>query len=227
MKYLDAWLRQPEWMMHPMQEFARNSDAVRYEELQAWNVVGSEFGVEHELFYVDAERDPYEAKLRSVDSVRWYDLTPIDDDSFYVFVCQETREEDAAWREALAVRDLLVVPPVVYDSGGEFRITVVGEGEDIQTMLDELPEEIQVTVETIGEYDRRHTPVAGELTDRQLEAVSAAVAEGFYEVPRTGSVDDVASELDCATSTAATLLQKAEASVIERVVDLHRRGQSL
>jgi predicted DNA binding protein len=222
-KYLDVRLRQPEWMMHPMQRFARNSDVVQYEELQAWNVLGSEFGVEHELFYVEAEREPYEEKLRTVDSIRWYDLTPIDEDAFYVFVCQETRTEDATWREAFAAQDLLVVPPVIYDDNGEFRITVVGESEDIQTMLDGLPDEIEVTVETIGEYDRRHTPVAGGLTDRQLEAISTAVDIGFYEVPRTASVEDVASELDCAASTAATLLRKAEASVIERVIDLHGR----
>lgn len=226
MKYLAARFRQPEWMMHPMQRFARNSEVIQYEELQAWNVVGSEDDVEHELFYVEADREPYEERLQSVDSVRWYDLTPIEDDAFYVFVCQETREEDAAWRQAFAAQDLLIVPPVIFDSTGEFRVTVVGESGDIQTMLDELPEEMRITVETIGEYDRRHTPVVGDLTDRQLEAVSAAVDLGFYEVPRAAGVEDVAAELDCADSTAATLLRKAEASVIEHVVDLHGRGRS-
>ena len=174
MKYLDATLSQPDWMMHPMQRFARDSDAVRYEELQAWNVIGSEFGVEHELFYVEADREPYVAKLDDCDSIEWYDLTPIDDDSFYVYVCQETREEDVAWRQAFASLDLLIVPPVVYDGNGDFSMTVVGESENLQAMLDGLPDDVEVTVATVGEYDRRHATVAGDLTDRQLAAVSAA-----------------------------------------------------
>jgi predicted DNA binding protein len=222
-KYLDVRLRQPEWMMHPMQVFAKRSDAVEYEELQAWNLVGSQLDVEYELFYVEGDREPYEAKLDSVDSVRWYDLTPIDDDAFYVYICQQRREEDIVWQEAFAALDLLVVPPVVYDDSGEFTMTVVGEGEAFQTLLEELPEEIDATVETIGEYDRRHVPVAGDLTDRQLAAVDAAVDVGYYEVPREGSVADVAQRLDCAASTASKLLQRGEASVLSRVVDYHGR----
>ncbi|MUV91056.1 bacterio-opsin activator [Halapricum sp. CBA1109] len=223
MKYLDIRLRQPEWMMHPMQVFAKRSDAVEYEELQAWNLIGSQLNVEYELFYVEGDRQPYEAKLDSVDSIRWYDLTPIDDGAFYVYVCQQRREEDVVWQEAFAALDLLVVPPVVYDDSGEFSMTVVGEGEEFQTLLEGLPEDIDVTVETVGEYDRRHVPVAGDLTDRQLAAVSTAVEVGYYEVPREGSVEEVAARLDCAASTASKLLQRAEASVLSRVVDYHGR----
>ncbi len=38
MKYLDVRIRQPDWMLHPMQEFIRYDDAVRYEELLTWNI---------------------------------------------------------------------------------------------------------------------------------------------------------------------------------------------
>lgn len=222
MKYLDARFRQPEWMMHPMQRFARNTDAVRYEELRAWNVAGGDAGTEFELFYVEADRERYEAKLNEIESVRWYNLTPVDEDSFYLFVCQETREADVEWRTFTA-RGLLVVPPIVFDDAGEFHMTVVGEGADLRAMLDELPEEIAVTVTAVGEYDRRYAPIADGLSDRQLEAVEAAVRVGFYDYPRTGSLAEVASELDCAESTASTLLQRAEASLMERLATRHGR----
>lgn len=218
MKYLNVRLFQPDWMLHPMQRFIREGDAVRYEELRSWNIAAREDDVEYELFYAEADREPYEAAIEAVESIRWYDLTAIDDDSFYVYVCQETREEDVRWREAFAALNLIVVPPVIYDAEAAFYMTVVGTGEDLQAMLESLPEEIDVTVDAVGEYDRRHAPVSGDLTDRQLEAVEVAVDAGYFEVPREAGVSDVAEELGCASSTAATLLQKAQARVMRRLV---------
>ncbi|MFC4988540.1 helix-turn-helix domain-containing protein [Saliphagus infecundisoli] len=221
MKYLDVHLSQPEQMLHPMQRFIREREVVRREELVAWNVAGRE-GVEYELFYTEADLDPYREAIEGVESVRWYDLTPIDDDAFYVYVCQETRTEDVRWRGAFAALNLLVVPPIVYDANADFSMTVVGSGTDLQAMMEGLPDEIGVTVRTIGEYDARSAPIGGELTDRQLEALSAGADLGYFEVPREAGVEDVADELGCAPSTAATLLQKGQARVVRRLVE--RRG---
>jgi len=55
------------------------------------------------------------------------------------------------------------------------------------------------------------------LTDRQQEAVHAALEHGYYEVPREGTVEDVAATLDCAPSTASNHLRKAEARLVEAV----------
>ncbi|QLK27327.1 helix-turn-helix domain-containing protein [Natrinema zhouii] len=223
MKYLDVRLSQPDWMLHPMQRFIREEDAVRYEELRTWNSAGRDDGLEYELFYAEAEREPYEEALGTVESVRWYDLTPIDDNSFYVYICQETRPEDVRWREAFAALNLVVVPPIVYDSEAAFYMIVIGAGEDLQAMLEGLPDEIDTTVRVIGEYDRQHAPLCGNLTERQLEAVESAVDLGYFEVPRDAGVDAVADELGCASSTAARLLQKAQARVMRRLVQ--RRGR--
>lgn len=226
MKYLEARLSQPDAMLHPMQRFIRESEAVRYEELRAWNVDDREPTLEYELFYVAGERGPYENALETVDSVRWFDLSPVDGSSFYCYVCQETREADVRWRRAFAALDLLVVPPIVYDSTAAFSMTVVGTGENLRAMLEDLPAAIDVTVRTIGEYDHRHAPLVGDLTDRQLEAVTAAVEVGYFEVPREGGVDDVAEALDCASSTASRLLQKAQARVMQELVQRYGRERT-
>lgn len=226
MKYLDVHLSQPDRMLHPMQRLIREREVVRHEELVAWNVAGRE-GIEYELFYAEADRGPYREAIEDVESLRWYDLTPIDDRAFYVYVCQETRAEDVRWRGAFAALNLLVVPPIVYDDNADFSMTVVGAGDDLQAMLDGLPGEIDATVRTIGEYDARSAPIGGELTDRQLEALSVGVDLGYFEVPREAGVKDVAGELGCASSTAATLLQKGQARVVRRLVERrgHRRDE--
>lgn len=217
-KYLDVRFRQPDWMLHPMQAFIRYEDVVEYEELLSWNLLPRE-SVEYELFYVEADRERYVPAIEAVESVVEYNLTPIDDESFYVYVCQRTREEDQLFRQAFAERHLLVVPPIVYDAEAAMNLTVVGAGEDLQALVATIPEEIDVEVQEIGEYDRRHGTIAGGLTDRQFEAIEAAADVGYYDVPRTGSLADVATRLGCAESTASTLLRRAESAVMCRLVE--------
>lgn len=221
MKYLDVRIRQPDDWLHPMQAFIRHEDVVQYEEIHAWNVVHEE-GIEYDLFYVVADRERYEPALDAVDSVHWYDITDIDDDSFYVYACQETREEDRRWRAAFVALNLVVVPPIIYDREAAMELTAVGGGDDLQAMLDGLPGSFEVDVRGIGEFDARRPSLAGTLTARQREAVQAAVAVGYYAVPREGDLEAVAAELDCAPSTASNLLRKAEAGVFGRLVDRRR-----
>jgi len=110
----------------------------------------------------------------------------------------------------------VVIPPLEYDERG-VRLTIVGESDDLQALLGDLPAGIDVTVEAIGDYDRRHATIAGSLTDRQLEAIEVAVDLGYYAVPRGASLAEVAAELGCAESTASNHLRKAETQVMRRI----------
>lgn len=219
MKYCDLRLRQPDSMLHPMQRFIRHEDVVTHEELLAWNLRREE-GVEYELFYAEVT-DPgrYRTVIENVDSIRWYRTARIDEGSLYVFACQETREEELSLRRAFAALELVVVPPIVYDAEAAMRMTVIGEGEDLGTLVEGIPGEIEVTVERVGEYDRRHARIAGALTDRQFEAVRTAVRLGYYDVPRSASLAAVAAALDCAESTASDHLRNAESAVMSRIVE--------
>ncbi|MFC4246415.1 helix-turn-helix domain-containing protein [Natribaculum luteum] len=219
MKFLEVRFRQPDWMLHPMQEFIRHGDVVVYEELRAWNLLPDE-EIEYELFYVEVtDRDRYRAAVDDVASILEYDITPIDDNSLYAYARQQTRKEDLLFREAFATLELVVVPPIVYDDEAAMTMTIVGDGENLQTLLDGVPDEIACDVLEIGEYDSRYGTVATALTDRQREAIAAATDVGYYDVPRTGSVADVADVLGCAPSTASNHLQKAEATVIRRLAN--------
>ena len=217
MNYLTLVLRQPRETRHPMQNFIADSDAVVREELLSWNLLPGE-DVEYLLFFVEGEREPYRDAIAAVDSVPEHTLVPVDDSSFYAYVVQETREADRRFRAAFARRRLLVVPPVEYTSEGHMRFTVVGDPEDMRALVEAVPDAIRVDVEEVGEYDHRRGTVAGALTNRQFEAVCVAAEVGYYEVPRAGSLADVAAELDCAESTASNLLRKAEATVMGNVV---------
>lgn len=217
MRYLTARFDLPNDLRHPMQAFIESTDAVRREELLAWNLSGTE-RVEYALFYVEGEIDAYRRAIETVESIAWYDLTPVGETSFYSYVCQETRREDERWRAAFARRDLVVVPPITYDAEGVMGCTIVGAGEDLRALLDDLPTAIDVTVERLGEYDHRHGTITEGVTDRQFEVLAAAVRLGYYETPRTATLDDVAAAAECAPSTASNHLGKVEGKVLGRLV---------
>lgn len=223
MKYLDVRLRQPDEMLHPMARFVRETNVVRHEELLTWNVLPDP-GIEYELFYVEADLTPYREQVEAVESILEYTVWEVDDGSFYLYACQETREEEVALRAAFADLGLVVVPPVVYDDDAVMGLTVVGDGEDLRAMPESIPEAIETEVRELGDYDRRHPRVGGALTARQREAVGAALELGYYAVPRETSLAAVAAELGCAESTASILLRRAAGAVMARVVGRDRPG---
>lgn len=214
MKYVDLVLDLPPSMQHPMEVFLRESEAVSREALLTWNVTPD--GEEYALFAVEGDLDRYRERIDDVDSVLDYNLTPVAEGRFYAYVHQETRDAERRMRAAFASRSLVVVPPIRYDEDG-MQMTVVGAGADLTELVEAFPDAIDVVVETVGEYDRRHGTLAASLTDRQLEAVETAVGLGYYDVPRTASLERVADALGCAQSTASTLLRKAERGVMTRL----------
>ena len=213
MRTLHLSVRFPEAWRHPMHRFLEESDAVWTDRLLHWNL--AQDGVDVALFYIEADRDVYVDRLEAVESVVDYDVTPIDEDSFYVYVHERTRPPERRFRAAFQETGLVVLPPVEYLPDGTMELTLAGPGEDLRAMLDDLPEEVEASVEWVGTGE---AGPASTLTDRQREALAAGLAVGYYEVPREGSLDDVAAELDCAPATASTHLRKAEAGLVRAVL---------
>jgi len=71
---------------------------------------------------------------------------------------------------------------------------------------------------------RRLAPGAGDapdddgLTDRQREALVAAHELGYFDIPRTASLDEVAAELGIGASALSERLRRAQAALVETTV---------
>jgi hypothetical protein len=169
MRYLRARLDQPGWMRHPMQDFLTASEVMHQEELHAWNLSWED--VQFALFYVKGALEAYRERIEEVDPIQWYELTSVDDGSFYSYVCQEYTESDIAFLRPFADLSLVVMPPIVYDGDGRTRMTVIGLGESLTRLVDELRNRADVGVKVleVGWYDRRHGTVTGGLNDRHLK----------------------------------------------------------
>lgn len=200
-----------------MQAALREDDVAEREELLAWNRL-PERDVELVLFYVVGDRAAYREALETVDDIRWYEVAPVDDTSFYLYACEEPRDAGASFRDAFVDLELVVLPPIVFDHRGHIHLTLVGESGSFQRLLKALPADVDATVAGLGEYDRRHGTMAGALSDRQYEAVRAAVELGYYETPASAELADVGAAIGCAASTASDLLARAEAAVMRRIV---------
>ena len=217
MKSLRLVLRYAPAAQHPMHRFMTEHDAIEREWLVAWNL-SVEDDITYALFYVVGEPGPYEKAIAAVETNAGYDLTPVHDGGFYAYVRERDTERFRRFRAAFEQPSVMVVPPLSYRPHGVLTFDVVGEPTALEAVLDELPEGITAEVREVGEYDARPGALAADLTARQREALVAAREVGYYEVPREGSVADVADVLDCAPSTASNPLQKAEARLIDRAL---------
>ncbi|MFO7833237.1 MAG: helix-turn-helix domain-containing protein [Halohasta sp.] len=211
MNYLDLRLRFAPEVRHPIHQFIDSSAAVDRDVLVHGNTLGDE---DTFLFYVVGDREPYAAALAAAEGVVDFEITRIDDRSFYTFLRQRRPEVDEATFGAFQRTGVIVVPPIQFLPDGVATLTVVGESDALQSALEALPPAVEVTVERVGDYDWRQSLFDPGLTARQREAVRAAVDAGYYAVPREGGVEAVAEALECSSSTAAEHLRKAEAAVM-------------
>jgi len=217
-KYVRLSLSLPPDARHPMHQFVVDHEGYEASHLLRGNEIGDT--VHTLLFYVDGwPPDPYRAALDATDNVAEYAISTCPDETFYLYVQDRPSETGRGIVEALTTAGLVVVSPVAYHADGTMELTLVGPGGTVQRALEAVPDGVGVDVSEVGEYESHRFEASGALTDRQFEAVAAAVACGYYDEPREGSTAEVAEELDCSPGTAAEHLRKAEARVMGRLVE--------
>lgn len=92
---------------------------------------------------------------------------------------------------------------------GELRDLLAAAGVDLE-------------LEYVREFDPNDAD--GVLTDRQREVLLAARELGYYDVPRTATLTDVAEALGVAKATASDTLHRAESHVVDAFVVGHGLG---
>ena len=217
MRYLRIAVHQDPGDRHPMHEFVVEREDYSVSRLLEYTPPVE--GTRSFLFHIEGPVEPYEPALETVPGVLEYELSPCPDESFYLYVQEQLRDRDQQLIGAFSQPGVVGVLPVEYRADGTVRLTVVGPADRLQAAVDETPDEMDIEVVEIGQYGDRGLGPGSDLTDRQYEAVVAAVKAGYYETPREGSVEDVGERLDCAPGTAAELLRRAERSVMGDVVE--------
>lgn len=201
--------------IHPMYDLLANGDCVTRVKTTHWNVTGDELGIMH---FVHGDMEAFETELQAIDSVLEYELTRVDEESFYAYLRSVPTEAASELFGTLTQGRLIVIHPVEWHEDGTQSISVVGSSAEIQNVVDGVPAPVECRVREIGGLERAAEAVKSQLSDRQLEAVESAIELGYYDIPREASVEDVAEDIGCARSTAAEHLRKTESKILHSVL---------
>lgn len=112
---------------------------------------------------------------------------------------------------------VLDTPIECTDEGG-IRVRIVGDDTTLQTAIATIPDPLDVTLESNGDYEFTLDDVFTTLTARQREILTTAVEEGYYRTPRRTTHEDVANALGLNPSTVGEHLRKVEACVLPKMV---------
>lgn len=97
------------------------------------------------------------------------------------------------------------------------QLTLFGEDAALQQLIASFPDKVDVTLERAGEYQPHMSDPVGQLTDRQKEILRAALAAGYYDIPRRATQRDLATELGLSRGTIGDHLRRAEAKIIRSI----------
>lgn len=215
MKHVRLMIGAPEGVIHPVFDVLTRSDHVEAVEGLDWNFSGDRLGILH---YVEGDREAYVEALDEIPAVLDHDIADAGEGAFYTYhQCEVGRGAAELW-SAFTQGSMLLVPPVEFGDGGTSTFSLFGESAEIQAAIDALPPEIDVDVLEIGGFSDAPGLADAVLSERQREAAGAALELGYYEIPREASHEDVAAAIDCAPSTAAEHLRKAESKLLQSII---------
>ena len=176
-----------------------------------WNFTGDALGILH---YAVGDADAFEAVVEGIPEVLGYEIERAGEDAFYVYVRDATTDALGDLFGPITRGGLIVVPPIRYHEDGTVTFSLFGPDAEIGAAVERVPDPVVVTVEEVSGLGATVAAAETLLTERQREAVQAAVELGYYEVPREAGHADVAAAIDCAPSTAAEHLRKAESRLV-------------
>jgi predicted DNA binding protein len=204
MKHVRLTISAPAGTVHPVFDLLTDADLVESVTGLHWNFSGDRLGTLH---YIEGDPEAYRAKLEAIPWSRT-------DGTFYAYHQCVVDGGARALFETFTRGSLLLVPPVEYGRDGSATFSLFGDSAEIQAALDGVPDAVDVEVHEVGGFADTPRATDAGLSDRQREAGETAVAIGYYDVPRAASHEDVAAAMDCAPSTAAEHLRKAESKLL-------------
>jgi hypothetical protein len=121
--------------------------------------------------------------------------------------------------EILSTHPLVLVPPLEYTrqhGNRGVRVTLVGTAGALGALSTDIPQDIEMYPERVGEYEPQEPGVRTLLTDRQQTVFEVAVDRGYYEVPRETTHEQIANEVGKSVATVAEQLQRIESNLLPR-----------
>lgn len=168
------------------------------------------------LFRLRGDEERAAQIFAETEDVLSFDVTSVDG-GMYVYLHFEASGLTDDLLQMTQEYELVIDTPLEAADNGGVRVTLIGEEEQFREAVEGAPEGIRLELEQITDY----RPDAEDplLTDRQREILAVAVDQGYYDVPRRASRDDLAETLDLSGSTVSEHLRKIETKVLADYVN--------
>lgn len=122
---------------------------------------------------------------------------------------------------------VLLIPPLRYSNGEKWARVLALDAESLSALYKELNEEFSVEVETKREI-RSVSPgspfgaidaMLPDLSPRQRSVILTAYHEGYFELPRGTTTEEIASKEGVERRTAEDHLRRAEKKLLDAVIN--------
>ncbi|MGB0652340.1 MAG: helix-turn-helix domain-containing protein [Thermoplasmatota archaeon] len=123
----------------------------------------------------------------------------------------------------------IALSPIVYENGWETHRLVAWDDNAFRGLYERLASRFPVEIRSKRQLQGslfEHSmilsanDILGDLTERQMGALEAAVLGGYYDVPRRTRVQDLADAAGTPRTTFQEHLQKGEAKLIQSITPL-------
>jgi predicted DNA binding protein len=214
MRYATVVIRPREGGLNPADAILVNSPAVERDVIHQANLLND--GTAVMLYGLRGDIDTAVAALRDCEAVITVDGSGQGEGLIYLHI-----EPDDTANSLLSIvqdNEIVLQPPLECTDGGGIRATIVGDDATIQGAVNEVPDDLHLTLEGIGDYHPEADKLYGTLTERQREVLETAVEKGYYEVPRRATHEEIAREVDLSAGTVGEHLRKVEGRVLSSLV---------
>lgn len=168
------------------------------------------------IFELDGDLDVIRDVLTTQEEVLEYNISETRD-NHHVYIHFEPNETVSQLLTITNEYELVLDTPMIYTHRGGLRVTVIGEESIIRESMPAIPSDLRLKLEQIGEYEPVTDRLFSLLTERQQEILQEAVNQGYYNVPRQVTHQDIAEELDCSGGTVGEHLRKIEAKLLSEI----------
>ena len=125
--------------------------------------------------------------------------------------------------QTLMYEGYLPLGPTELEGGRECFDLLLNDREELSKAVDLLREFGDVSVDRISQDFRREVfpsraewqELLSSIPERRRELLNRAVEQGYFEIPRQITLEELAEEMDITKTTASTHLRKAEQQLIE------------
>ncbi|WP_049888450.1 MULTISPECIES: helix-turn-helix domain-containing protein [unclassified Natrinema] len=202
------------------------AESVRSRELQCVHGLQPRDGVQLFLVRIDSTDDVSETKLTTLENVRAATLVGHTSDEAIYKITVELEERLTRLFDPERFDIAPVEPPTISPNGWyEHKLCKsYAEFNDFRACCQERDIELELVSVSPDPAAIENPPQHG-VTERQHEALTLALARGYYDSPRRTSTEDLAHELGISQPSMSSLLRRGERQLLSSVLDSRTEGR--